>query len=133
MRLYLSGLLFLGALSGFALDDEPSPAIGTWEGESVCTVANSPCHDEHVIYEVAPDTNVPGKLNLNAYKVVNGEKQFMGTLNCGWQKSDNVLSCTDKGRYVDDWEFDVTATEMKGTLHIGKERQLYRKVSVKKK
>jgi hypothetical protein len=134
MKAFMMALLFLISVTLLhAKEDEPSPAIGTWEGESICTVPSSPCHDEHVIYEIAPDPKVPDKLNASAYKVVEGEKQFMGTLNCAWQKGDNILSCTSKGRYVDDWEFHVTAKEMTGTLVIGKERQLYRKVSVTKK
>jgi hypothetical protein len=134
MKTFTVALLWLVSATFVpALDDEPSPAIGTWEGESICTVPNSPCHDEHVVYEIKADEKVSGKLNLDAFKMVIGEKQFMGTLNCTWQRADNVLSCTSHGKYVDDWEFDVTAKEMTGTLHVGKERQLYRKVSVTKK
>jgi hypothetical protein len=134
MKSFMIGLLSLVSTTlPQVLEDEPSPAIGTWEGESICTVPDSACHDEHVVYEIAPDAKVPDKLNLNAYKIVNGDRQFMGTLNCAWQKGDNILSCTYKGRYVDDWEFHVTAKEMIGTLVVGKERQLYRKISVTKK
>lgn len=134
MKAFAVALLLLASATFLReLDDEPSAAIGTWEGESICTVPNSPCHDEHVVYEIAPDAKVPGKLSLDAHKIVNSEKQFMERLNCTWQKADNVLSCTSHGKYVDDWEFNVTAKEMTGTLVVGKERQLYRKISVKKK
>jgi hypothetical protein len=134
MKAFAVALLLLASAPFLrALEDEPPPAIGTWEGESICTVPNSPCHDEHVVYEIAPDAKVPDKLNLNAYKIVNGEKRFIEALNCTWQKAGNILSCTYRGKYVDDWEFNVTAKEMTGTLVVGKERQLYRKVSVTKK
>jgi hypothetical protein len=125
--------LFLMVLipSLHALDEASSPPIGNWEGESICTVANSPCHDEHVVYEIKPDETDHGKLDVSAYKIVNGEKQFMGTLNCRWKGHENVLSC--HYREDDDWTFKLTGNEMKGELHIKKERQLYRKISVTKK
>ena len=35
--------------------DGAAEILGTWEGESKCTIPDSPCHDEYVIYEIAPD------------------------------------------------------------------------------
>jgi hypothetical protein len=29
--------------------------VGSWEGESKCTVTNSPCHDEHVVYRIGAE------------------------------------------------------------------------------
>lgn len=37
-----------GAMASGASD--LAEVVGTWEGETICQVANSPCHDEHVIY-----------------------------------------------------------------------------------
>jgi hypothetical protein len=99
--------------------------IGTWEGESICTVRPSACHDEHVIYEITE----AGKANLkmSADKVVNGERQNMGDLECSY--NGKTLSCPfAKGV----WAFDVSGTKMTGTLKLT-DGTLFRKVDVKKK
>lgn len=122
-------LLLLFATAALAAD-KVSP-LGMWEGESLCTVPDSPCHDEHVVYEIKADPKTQGNITTDAFKIVNGEKLFMGRLNCTWSETDSVLSC--HYRADDDWSFKVTRNEMKGTLHIKQERQLYRKVSLTKK
>ena len=122
-------LLLMFGVTAFAAD-KVSP-LGTWEGESLCTVPDSPCHNEHVVYEIKADTKTQGNITIDAFKIVNGEKLFMGTLNCSWSEAESVLSC--HYRADDDWSFKITGNDMKGTLHIKPERQLYRKISVTKK
>ncbi len=116
-------------MAAFAADK--SSPLGTWEGESLCTVPDSPCHDEHVVYEIKADPKTQGGVTVDAFKIVNGEKLFMGTLNCTWKEAESVLSC--HYREYDDWKFTLSGNEMRGTLHINKERQLYRKISVTRK
>jgi hypothetical protein len=107
--------------------------IGTWEGESKCTVPNSPCHDEHVIYEIAADKSSGGTLKIDAYKVINGEKDFMGTLGCDYDAAKKSLSCTSRGKDFDDWEYSVNGDTMQGTLRIDSGKTLYRRIKVKRK
>ena len=52
--------------------------IGTWEGESKCAVADSPCPDDHARYRMVDDQKDPAKLSLLGYKAVNGDTVFMG-------------------------------------------------------
>ena len=103
---------------------------GTWEGESICTVPNSPCHDEHVVYEISEDKKTAGKLETAAYKIVNGEKQYMGTLSCEYLPTNSELRC----HYKEDdlWKFEVSGDSMKGTLVINGDK-LYRRVNLKRK
>lgn len=107
--------------------------IGTWEGESKCTAPDSPCHDEHVIYEIAAAKSPAKGLTMRADKVVNGERQFMGELGCEFDAEKSVLSCTFRGRQNDDWEFTVSGDTMTGTLTVGEKKQLYRRVRVERK
>jgi hypothetical protein len=136
-----------GILAGFLLflcvsapaqskpPDSQSEIIGTWEGESKCTVLNSPCHDEHVIYEIAQekDKAAANSLKMDGYKVVNGERQFMGTLRCEYESAKKLLSCTSRGKNFDDWRFSLSADTLQGTLTIDAGKTLYRKITVKKK
>jgi hypothetical protein len=106
--------------------------LGTWEGESKCTAADSPCHDEHVIYRIATIKHVSDKLALHAYKVVKGQLIFMGTLEC-LHSDQAALTCTANPSQKDTWEFKVSARVMTGTLTLGEQRVPYRRINVRKK
>ena len=82
------------------------------EGEFECTVPDSPCHDEHVIYESAADKGASGGLKMD--KVVNGERVFMGTLRCEYQAAKKILSYTSRGRDSDDWEYTLSSDTLEG-------------------
>jgi hypothetical protein len=121
-------LLLLASSSALAENSSP---VGTWEGESLCIVPDSPCHNEHVVYEIKADPKTQGDIKIDAFKIVNGEKLFMGALNCTWKEAESLVSC--HYRADDDWSFKISGNKMEGTLHVKKERQLYRKISVTKK
>jgi len=106
--------------------------IGTWEGESKCIVPDSPCRDEHVVYRIAADKKNQAQLNIDADKIVNGSPQFMGTIFCQYHPDEAALSCTANTAKKDDWEFHISANTMTGTLTVGPEKQLFRRISVHK-
>ena len=103
--------------------------VGTWEGESICQVANSPCHDEHVIYEIADEK---GKARIDGYKVVNGEKQAMGELLCDYRSAEHFLTCSAKQGRPGAWTFHIKDETMSGTLVLPEGKTLYRKMSLKR-
>jgi hypothetical protein len=110
----------------------PTDIIGTWEGESKCTAPNSPCHDEHALYKIFADKKDPARLSMDGYKVVNGEAQFMGTLTCEYHPTRSTLSCSANTAKQDDWEFQISGSTMTGTLTIGSEETLFRRLSLRK-
>ena len=102
-----------------------SGLAGNWKGESICTIKDSPCHDEHVIYRVEePDST--GKMKIQMDKVVDGKPELMGTVNCAFDKAASTVTCTTQ-RGV--WKFTVTGKKMEGTLVLDDGR-LYRRISV---
>jgi hypothetical protein len=124
MMIFIAAALFL--LQG---PQSASASIaGTWEGSSLCTVPNSPCHDEHVVYHIKADANEPTKFLIDADKVVDGKEESMGTLQCTFTAAKSEVYCDTFG----DWRFTVKGDTMAGTLNL-KDGTLYRKVSVKKK
>ena len=129
-RMLLSCVVLRAALQSVGAADV-SEILGTWEGQSLCTVPNSPCHDEHVVYHFKKKDH-GDKLVVSANKVVNGEELFMGDLECQYSAAAKTLSCSAHTRQNDDWEFQVSGKHMTGTLVMGKEKTLYRKVSVDK-
>jgi hypothetical protein len=120
--------LFAGGQSAPAA--ETADVVGTWEGQSVCTVPNSACHDEHVVYHIKSAGRDGRDLVISANKVVNGVEEFMGDVER--QVHSDRLSCSAHTRRDDDWDFHVSGKHMSGTLVIGKEKTLYRKISVEK-
>ena len=105
--------------------------LGTWEGESKCTVPSSACRDEHVVYEIALEKNATSSLKMDGYKIVKGERQFMGTLCCDYNTSKKNLSCTFRKGY-DDWEYTLSGDTREGTVTIDGGKTLYRRIRVKK-
>lgn len=106
--------------------------LGSWEGESKCTVPSSPCHDEHVLYQIAEDKKDPWQLNLDAYKIIEGAPEFMGTLTCHYQSKAGALSCTASTKEKDDWEFHLMGDTMAGRLLLDDGKTLYRRVTLHK-
>ena len=109
-----------------------SGLAGSWEGDSKCTVRDSPCRDEHVVYRITPDKKNPAQVSIDADKVVDGRPQFMGTIVCQYHAAQATLSCTGNTPKQDDWEFHISGDTMGGTLTIGTEKQLYRRINVRK-
>ena len=123
-------LMWLGALLSFcavcsAQGANRTDVLGTWEGESICTVHPSACHDEHVIYTISDAGR--DKLKMSADKVVNGERQNMGDLDCTY--NGKTVSCPFARGL---WAFDISGTKMTGTLKVT-DGTLFRKVEAKKK
>jgi hypothetical protein len=104
--------------------------LGSWEGESKCTVPTSPCHDEHVLYQIAQDKKDQWQLNVDGYKVVDGSPEFMGTLTCRYQSKSGALSCTSSSKEKDDWEFHLMGDAMAGRLLVDDGKTLYRRITL---
>jgi hypothetical protein len=111
-----------------AAPDEVNLA-GNWIGESICQVKDSACHDEKVIYRVT-EPDAAGKLTIDADKIVNGQPQDMGVLDCTYERAGQKITCEISNGI---WEFTVKGNEMTGTLKLkDKDKTLFRKISVKK-
>ena len=72
------------------------PVAGTWEGTSLCQVKPSPCHDEHVIYRFTKTGT--RQYRLEAYKVVNGQEQYMGPIDFSLDASAHLLTGSNRDR-----------------------------------
>lgn len=119
-------VVVLGTVCSLVASDKA--VLGSWEGDSKCTVPDSPCHDEHVLYQISQDKKDPFQLNLDAYKVIEGNPEFIGTLACQFESRAGVLSCTSSTKEKDDWEFHVMGDSMSGRLMLDDGKTLYRRV-----
>lgn len=121
-------LLFCGAALPLHASDKA--VLGSWEGESKCTVSDSPCHDEHVLYQIAEDKKDPFQLTLDAYKVIEGSPEFIVTLTCRYESRAAALSCTSSTREKDDWEFHLIGDTMSGRQILDDGKTLYRRITL---
>lgn len=127
LSVFFVGLMV--ASTAVVLAQKPgASALGKWKGESLCTVKPSACHDEVVVYEFTASTEKKGMLSWKADKIVNGEQQNMGTLDCTFASGTQTVTCNIP-RGV--WELQVNGDTMTGTLKLS-DGTLFRKVSVKR-
>ena len=134
MRINLSWIAFvlLCAPVWSLATSSSGDVVGTWEGESKCTVPDSPCHDEHALYRIAADQKNPAQLNIDAYKIINGSPEFMGAIACEFHASESTLTCATHGAKPGEWEFHVSGDTMTGTLKVEAGKTLYRRISLRK-
>ncbi|HYK89615.1 MAG TPA: hypothetical protein VE398_12640 [Acidobacteriota bacterium] len=103
----------------------PTDVTGTWEGESLCTLPTSFCHNEHVVYRISPKKDASGKYTIAADKIVDGRPVYMGDLLFTYDPARGNLRCDSPGV----WELSVAGDVMKGTLKLG-DGTLYRRISL---
>lgn len=128
MRVPLTIIVFC-CVTALAAPASDKAVIGSWEGDSKCTVPSSPCHDEHVLIQISEDKKDPFQLNADAYKMIEGSPEFMGTLACHYESKVGALSCTSSNREKDDWEFHVMGDTMAGRLVVDG-KTLYRRLTL---
>jgi hypothetical protein len=132
-------LLFLGALLTLSasvllaqqqIKPEWKDVIATWQGTSTCAVPDSSCADEQALYRVKPDKKDPDKLTTEEFKMINNRPEFVGDLSCTYAGDEKVLTCY--GAKHDVWRFQVSGNTMDGTLTVGKDKTVYRRISLTK-
>ncbi|HEX5001856.1 MAG TPA: hypothetical protein VFW78_05135 [Bacteroidia bacterium] len=100
--------------------------IGKWKGVSICQQKNSPCHDETVVYTISKMLD-NDTIFIQASKIVNGEEQDMGILQCLFDENANKLvSVEGHGN----WTFMLKENVIYGELIY--QEHLYRKVRITK-
>jgi hypothetical protein len=112
----LAMMIVLGAAAARA--QAPRDAfVGEWRGESVCLVRGGACHDEIVVYRIAPHAAYADTLTLAAWKIVRGREDLMGTLACAADGAGRVLTCPMPPQYpAGTWRFVRADRTLEGTL-----------------
>ena len=122
--------VIVGIVLALPVSGKDKGVIGSWEGDSKCTVPSSPCQDEHVLFQIAEDRKDPFLLNLDAYRIVEGVPDFFVTLTCQYESKAGALSCTSSNKDKDDWEFHIMGDTMAGRMLMDK--ALYRRITLRK-
>ena len=103
---------------------EDSHLFGDWTGESVCTVKESSCRDEKVIYHISKGSD-PTIVNINADKIVFGKAVNMGTLEFKYDKVTGSLVNSEHGR----WELILRERKIEGALTLANGTR-YRRITL---
>ena len=96
--------------------------IGVWEGDSLCQIKDSPCHDEASVYYVSPGSE-PNTFQMKMNKIVEGKEETMGTVNC---KASNAGSYVCRLNATSTWTWRLNKDSLDGDLQY--RGQLYRKI-----
>jgi len=101
-----------------------SNPVGVWRGTSLCRVHPSPCKDEIVVYRITR-LNATDSLSIDARKIVNGQEEEMGVLDCLLEASGTRITCTiPKGAF----RFTVRGDSLVGEARL-RDNTKYRDVS----
>jgi hypothetical protein len=129
-------LSFLLTVSAVSEAQDPKAILGVWKGTSLCVnrEATPACRDENVILEFREATPpAPGKLNLKADKVVNGEVVPMGELDFVWDAKAGAWACELQTRYHGLWSYPPPkGDELSGTLVLLPDRTVVRKAAARR-
>lgn len=108
------------------------PISGTWEGTSLCQVKPSPCTDEHVIYRVR--STASRRYRLDAYKVVAGQEEFMGSQDVTFDVATSQLDgpIVSGGRPVARLRMILKGSHLSGRMILSN-GTLYRLIEVDKR
>jgi len=91
----------------------PNP-VGVWRGKSVCLVRASACKDEIVVYRITR-VNASDSLLVDARKIVNGQEEDMGVIECRVAISGARITCTMPNGV---WHFTVRGDSLVGELRL---------------
>jgi hypothetical protein len=88
--------------------------VGVWRGTSLCLVRPSACHDEVVVYRIAP-VKGSDSLSMDARKIVNGKEEEMAVLSCAFAAKGASLTCPMRNGF---WRFTVSRDSLVGELRL---------------
>jgi hypothetical protein len=109
-----------------AADEGVSQIVGTWRGNSVCMVKDSPCQDEVNVYRFSKLAGRPGSFTGTASKVVDGKEIVMGSGEWTYDSEKRVLEC--KAPAI---RLAMTENKMEGSLTLAN-GAVYRRIYLKK-
>src|SRR5215470_2708308 len=106
--------------------DSTAAVIGVWKGNSICTVKDSPCHDEVNVYRIAKVNGKPNVVTVTGGKIVEGKEIVMGTGEWKYDAQKRSLDSSD-GRF----HFTIDGNKMEGALTLP-DGTVYRRIHLKR-
>ena len=110
-----------------------SAVLGTWAGRSTCVGDRPACKNEDVVYRFLAVDGKSGAVTLLADKLIDGKREPMYLLQFDYKAADHSLACEfRRGQTHGLWAYTVSGDTMTGTLVVLPNRELGRRVNVKR-
>jgi hypothetical protein len=103
-----------------------SRIAGTWRGNSVCAVENSPCHDEVNVYRFSGIAGRPDNFSVTASKIVGGKEIVMGSGEWKYDAKKRMVECERPAIRL-----AINGDKMEGVL-TQTDGTVYRRIHLKK-
>jgi hypothetical protein len=115
----------------------PSPEnrfIGTWHGTSICVdrKTDTACKDEEVVYVVKGLPAIRDTVEMEAFKIVNGERLSMGMMRLAHSQRFDLWSFEVAARVHALWAFQAKDSTVNGTLAELPLKRLIRQVHARR-
>lgn len=122
---------------GVAVSDPQSPAqaiLGTWHGTSLCTdkQVDRACQDEDVVYVVDSAAGPRGPVRMQADKIVNGAREFMGAFRLAYDSVAQNWFFDLTARYNMRWTFGVRGDSLVGEAREMPAGRLFRRIAARR-
>ncbi|HEX4438568.1 MAG TPA: hypothetical protein VH854_00765 [Thermoanaerobaculia bacterium] len=109
--------------------------VGTWRGTSTCVdlKAAPACKDEVAIYEIGAAPGASDRVVVKGYKVVGGERQYMGDLEYTLGRDGVWTSDFESPNVRSHWTLTVDGSKMTGTATLVPSNALIRRMELERK
>lgn len=135
MKDLIRAMVFLAAVvATAAIAQSPKPAadssslVGDWRGDSICVVRPSACNDEKALYHFKKLGDQPNRFSLQADKIVNGQAEEMGTMECSYVPEKQAVTCSTPKLVL---HLTLKGKNLDGTMNLS-DGTLWRNISLKK-
>ena len=114
IRIFLPAAFLFASVAGAQSADPRAASVGVWRGTSLCLVKPSACHDEVVVYRIAPMA-ARDSVSFDARKIVNGQEEDMGVLSCVVTIAGKQLTCPIRNGV---WYFTIRGDSLVGEVRL---------------
>ena len=101
---------------------------GTWRGNSVCAVPNTPCHNEVNVYRFSEIEGKVNRFSCTASKIVDGTEVVMGSGEWTYDSSKHVLQTVTLNPTI---QLRLNNDTLDGALVLA-DKTIYRHIHLKK-
>jgi hypothetical protein len=108
--------------------DDSALLVGDWRGDSICVVRPSACNDEKALYHFKQLGGQPNRFSLQADKIVNGQAEEMGTMECSYAPEKHAVTCSTLKLVL---HFTLKGKSLDGTMNLP-DGTVWRKINLKK-
>lgn len=127
--LFLAGIVAtVTAQSTKPAPDDSALLVGDWRGDSICVVRPSACNDEKALYHFKQIGGQPNRFSLQADKIVNGQAEEMGTMECSYAPEKHAVTCSTPRLVL---HLTLKGKGLDGTMNLS-DGTLWRNISLKK-